>query len=102
MAYQMLETIQTNKMEEVLNKSNSEQNGSQQGQNFCLDDKDIQKKKNKRNKKARRSPYSCTKMKARNFLTNISYRRISDKDFKNANFVIDMLSYILLYIKPFF
>ena len=41
-------------------------------------------------------------MKARNFLTNISYRRISDKDFKNANFVIDMLSYILLYIKPFF
>ena len=41
-------------------------------------------------------------MKARNFLTNISYRRISDKDFQNANFVIDMLSYILLYIKPFF
>ena len=41
-------------------------------------------------------------MKARNFLSNISYRRISDKDFQNANFVIDMLSYILLYIKPFF
>ena len=41
-------------------------------------------------------------MKARNFLTNISYRRISDKDFQNANFVIDMLSYILLYIKSFF
>ena len=41
-------------------------------------------------------------MKARNFLTNISYRRISDKDFKNVNFIIDMLSYILLYVKPFF
>ena len=41
-------------------------------------------------------------MKARNFLTNISYRRISDKDFQNESFVIDMLSYILLYIKPFF
>ena len=41
-------------------------------------------------------------MKARNFLTNISYRHISDKDFQNANFVIDMLSYILLYIKTFF
>ena len=41
-------------------------------------------------------------MKARNFLTNISYRRISDKDFPNTNFVIDMLSYIRLYIKPFF
>ena len=47
MAYQMLETIQTNKMEEVLNKANSDQNGSQQGQNFCLDDKDVQKKKKK-------------------------------------------------------
>ena len=45
MAYQMLETIQTNKMEEVLNKANSDQNGSQQGQSFCLDDKDVQKKK---------------------------------------------------------
>ena len=41
-------------------------------------------------------------MKARNFLSNISYRRISDKDFQNANFVIDMLSYNLLYVKPCF
>ena len=41
-------------------------------------------------------------MKARNFLTNISYRRISDKDFTNADFIIDMLSYILLYVRPFF
>ena len=41
-------------------------------------------------------------MKARNFLTNISYRQISDKDFKNVNSIIDMLSYILLYVKPFF
>ena len=41
-------------------------------------------------------------MKARNFLTNISYRRISDKDFTNANFIINMLSYILLYVSPFF
>ena len=43
----MLETAQTNKMEEVLNKANSNQNGSQQGQNFCLDDKDVQKKREK-------------------------------------------------------
>ena len=41
-------------------------------------------------------------MKARNFLSNISYRRISDKEFQNSNFIIDMLSYILLHIKPFF
>ena len=49
-----------------------------------------------------KTPYSSTKMKARNFLTNISYRRISDKDFTNADFIIDMLSYILLYVRPFF
>ena len=41
-------------------------------------------------------------MKARNYLTNISYRRVSDKDFKNIDFIIDLLSYILLYVKPFF
>ena len=44
MAYQILETAQTNKMEEVFNKANSDQHGSQQGQNFCLDDKDVKKK----------------------------------------------------------
>ena len=53
-------------------------------------------------KRTTKTPYSSTKMKAQNFLTNISYRRISDKDFTNVTFVIDMLSYILLYIRPFF
>ena len=48
MAYQMLETPQTNKMKEVLNKANSDQNGSQPGQIFCLDDKEVQKKKEKK------------------------------------------------------
>ena len=62
----------------------------------------LKKKIKKKKARANRLPYSCTKMKARNFLSNISYRHISDKDFQNANFVIDMLSYILLYIKPFF
>ena len=47
MAYQMLETTQTNKMEEVFNKANSDLNGSQEVQNFCLDDKDVQKKREK-------------------------------------------------------
>ena len=58
----------------------------------------FQKKKRKKSK----SPYSPTKIKTRNFLSNISYRRISDKDFRNANFIIDMLSYIVMNLKPFF
>ena len=104
MTYQMLEQAQTNrtesKMEVVMSKLNLDQNGSQQGQNFCLDDKDVPKKNKK--KRANKSPYSSTKIKARNFLSNISYRCISDKDFQNANFIVDMLSYILLHLKPFF
>ena len=81
-------------------ETNLNQNGNQQDQDFFLDDKDVPKKtkRQQRNK----TPCSSTKMKARNFLTNISYRRISDKDFKSVNFIIDMLSYILLYVKPFF
>ena len=102
MAYQMLEQNQMNKMETKMeadmNKLKLEQNGSQPDQNFCLDDKDVPKKKRKNSK----SPYSPTKIKARNFLSNISYRRISDKDFQNANFIIDILTYIVMNLKPFF
>ena len=99
MAYQMLEQAQTNRTESKtelnMSKLNLDQNGCQQGQNFCLDDKDVPKKNKK--KRANKSPYSSTKIKARNFLSNISYRRISDEDF-----IVDMLSYILLHLKPFF
>ena len=87
-----------NKMELDIKKLNLEQNGSQPDHNFCLDDNDIPKKKRKKLK----SHYSPTKIKAINFLSNISYRRISDKDFQNANFIIDMLSYIAMHLKPFF
>ena len=71
-----------NKMEVDMKKLNLEQNRSQPDQNFCLDDNDIPKKKKRKKSK---SHYSPTKIKARNFLSNISYRRISDKDFQNAN-----------------
>ena len=54
----------------------------------------FQKKKRRKSK----SPYSPTKIKA----SNISYRRISDKDFQNANFIIDILTYIVMNLKPFF
>ena len=53
-------------------------------------------------RKKSKSAYLPTKIKARNFLSNISYRRISDKDFQNANFIIHMLSYIVMNLKPFF
>ena len=45
--------------------------------------------------------YSPTKVKARNFLTNVSYNRIKNSDFENRSFIIDCYSFILLYLNPF-
>ena len=35
-------------------------------------------------------------------MSNISYRRVSDKDFVHAGFIIDMLTYIVMDLRPFF
>ena len=58
-------------------------------QNIFLDDKAIKN-------------YSNTKVKARNFLTNVSYNRISTADYKNNNFVIDCFTFLILYLNPFY
>ena len=44
--------------------------------------------------------YSSTKIKARNFLTNVSYNRITTVDYKNKNFVIDCFTFLILYLNP--
>ena len=46
--------------------------------------------------------YSPTKVKARNFLTNVSYNRIKNSDFENRTLIIDCYCYILLYLNPFY
>ena len=46
--------------------------------------------------------YSPTKVKVRNFLTNVSYNRIKNSDFENRSFIIDCYSFILLYLNPFY
>ena len=45
--------------------------------------------------------YSPTKVKARNFFTNVSYNRIKNSDFGNRSFIIDCYSFILFYLNPF-
>ena len=60
-------------------------------------DKVIEKKT-----KAEISKYSSTKVKARNFLTNVSYNGIKDKDYQNRSFVIDIFSFLILYLNPFY
>ena len=39
-------------------------------------------------------------MKAQNLLTNVSYRRYKQKDFKNASFIIDILSFLVQNFTP--
>ena len=46
--------------------------------------------------------YSSTKIKARNFLTNVSYNRIPIADYKNKNFVIDCFTFLILYLNPLY
>ena len=76
-------------MQNLLNTI-SEEIESQQGQDFFQDDNDVPKKE-----KNAKSNYSSTKVKARNLLTNVSYRRYKQKDFNNASFIIEILSFLI-------
>ena len=46
--------------------------------------------------------YSPTKVRSRNFLTNISYNCFNSIDFDNASFIISCFTCILLNLNPFF
>ena len=65
---------------------------SQQDQNFWMNDNDVHFKKEK---KVRNTEYSSTKVKARNLLTNVGYRRFKESDFSNVSFITDILSFVL-------
>ena len=59
----------------------------------------FQKKKKIRTAK---SSYSNTKVKARNLLTNVSYRRYKQQDFNNTSFVIDISSFLVQNFNPIY
>ena len=44
--------------------------------------------------------YSNTKVKTRNLLTNVSYRRFKQSDFNKNNFIIDILSFLIQNFNP--
>ena len=58
-------------------------------QDILLDDKAIKK-------------YNNSKVKARNFLSNVSYNRITKLDYRNQNFVVDCFTFLILYLNPFY
>ena len=74
----------------------SDEIGSQQDQNFSMNGNDVHFKK----EKARNIEYSSTKVKARNLLTNVGYRRFKESDFVNVSFLIDILSFLLHNFNP--
>ena len=45
---------------------------------------------------------NSSKVKVRNFLTNVSYNRIAASDFQNNNFVIDCFTFMIIYLNPFY
>ena len=67
--------------------------GSQQDQHFFQDNNAVEKKK-------ARKDYGNIKVKTRNLLTNVSYRRFKQSDFKNDSFIIDILSFLVQNLNP--
>ena len=45
-------------------------------------------------KMRQRQDYSSTKVKTRNLLTNVSYRRFKQTDFNKKNFIVDIMSFL--------
>ena len=84
----------TKRMETLLSNF-TESIGDQQDQNFSQDDNVVQEKKMKQ-----RKDYSNTKVKTRNLLTNVSYRRFKQSDFMKNSFIINILSFSVQNFNP--
>ena len=67
----------------------------QQDQNFSQNDDVVPNKRMKR-----RKDYSTTKVKTRNLLTNVSFRRFKQSDFHKNSFIIDVLSFLIQNVNP--
>ena len=48
----------------------------------------------------KRKDYSNTKVKTRNLLTNVSYRRFKQTDFNKKKFIVDIMSFLTQNFNP--
>ena len=78
----------------------SDEIGSQPDPDFSTNDNNVHFIKESVPKKKRNVAYSSTKVKARNLLTNVGYRRFKSSDFLNYNFITDILSFVLQNFNP--
>ena len=93
-----LDTEQNN-LQKLMNTFSGEI-GSQPDLDFFMNDNDVHFIKESTPKKKRNVAYSSTKVKARNILTNVGYRRFKSSDFSNLNFIVDILSFLLQNFNP--
>ena len=77
-----------------------EQTGNWLNQDFSQEDNDVKKKKKAAARALARKRYSTTKVRARNFLTNIAYRIYKKSDSNYGNFVTDVYSFLLQNLNP--
>ena len=91
---------QKNQTAQEINQAIEDLLGSQLDQSIFLDDNDkiIGEVKKPATKKRK---YSTTKVKTRNLLTNLSYKRINRLDFDNKSYVLDILTFIIQYLNIF-
>ena len=68
---------------------------NQQNQNSSQDNNAVPKKQMRQ-----RKDYSNTKIKTRNLLTNVSYRRFKQTDFNKNNFIVDIMSFLTQNFNP--
>ena len=76
------------------------QTGNWLNQDFSQEGNDVKKKKKAAARALDRKRCSTTKVRARNFLTNIGYRRYKKSDSNYGNFVIDVYSFLLQNLHP--
>ena len=92
-----MEEVENEEMKKLLSRL-SERIGlikSQPDLDFFQDDNDVQKIKTTTTAK-----YSNTKVKTRNLLTNVSYRRYKPEDGEKTNFVINVFSLLTKNLNP--
>ena len=91
--------VEQEKGMQTLLSTSSGEIGSQQDPDFFQDTNNVPKKHQSK-KKTAKSNYSSTKVKVRNLLTNVSYRRYKPEDFNNASFIIGILLFIVQNFTP--
>ena len=88
-----------NGLEKLWNTFSGEKE-SQPDLDFSMNDNAVHFIKETKPKKTRNTVYSSAKVKARNLLRNVGYRRFKVTDFSNLNFIVDVLSFLLQNFNP--